>query len=89
MTFGSKIQRIVTTLTAIGGGTVVLFTLVLSPCTISRLQLVFAKLRENSVLIPMFFSALGTLRREESVPLWILILCFPFIAMMVLLDDYA
>ena len=56
MTHGSIIQRIATNLAAIGGRTFVMFELIVSLGTISRLKLLFAKLRENSVLIPMFFS---------------------------------
>ena len=70
-------------------GTGVLLVLVLSPFHPKRLKVVWSKLMENRGIVRRFFSTYREVSRDSEAPFWLLILGMPFVAILVLLDDYA
>ena len=70
-------------------GTCVLLVLVLSPFHPKRLKTVWSKLMENRGVVRRFFSTYREVSRDSEAPFWLLILGMPFVAILVLLDDYA
>jgi len=70
-------------------GTGVLILLVLSPFHPKRLGVVWSKAMENRGIIRRFFATYRQIATESTAPLWLLILGMPFVAILVLLDDYA
>ena len=70
-------------------GTGVLLLLILSPFHPKRLKVVWSKLMENKGIVRKFFATYRQVARESDAPVWLLILGMPFVAILVLLDDYA
>ena len=70
-------------------GTGVLLLLVLPPFHPKRLKVVWGKLMENKGIVRRFFGTYREVSRESDAPFWLLILGMPFVAILVLLDDYA
>ena len=70
-------------------GTGVLFVLVFSPFHPKRLKVVWSKVMENRGIVRRFFSTYREVSRDSEAPFWLLILGMPFVAILVLLDDYA
>ena len=70
-------------------GTGVLLLLILSPFHPKRLTVVWSKLKENRGIVRRFFRTYREVARDGDAPLWLLILGMPFVAILVLLDDYA
>ena len=70
-------------------GTCVLLLLVLSPFHPKRLKVVLNKVMENRGIVRRFFSTYRDVSRDSEAPFWLLILGMPFVAILVLLDDYA
>ena len=69
-------------------GTGVLFVLVLSPFHPKRLKIVWDKVMENRGIVRRFFATYREVARDSDAPFWLLILGLPFVAILVLLDDY-
>ena len=70
-------------------GTGVLMVLVLSPFHPSRLKTVWSKILENRGVVRRFFGVYRDVAYDSTAPFWVLILGMPFVALLVLLDDYA
>lgn len=70
-------------------GTGVLLVLVLSPFHPTRLKVVWDKLMENRGIVRRFFATYREVAHDSDAPFWLLILGMPFVAILVLLDDYA
>ena len=70
-------------------GTGVLLVLVLSPFHPKRLKTVWSKAIENRGVVRRFFGVYRDVVRDNTAPFWLLILGMPFVAILVLLDDYA
>ena len=70
-------------------GTGVLLVLVLSPFHPKRLKTVWSKILENKGVVRRFFGMYREVAYDSTAPFWVLILGMPFVAMLVLLDDYA
>lgn len=85
----TKIKDTVTGILATVLGTGVLLVLVLSPFHPKRLKAVWSKLIENRGIVRRFFATYREVARDSDAPLWLLILGMPFVAILVLLDDYA
>ena len=70
-------------------GTGILLVLILSPFHPKRLKVVWNKLMENRGIVRHFFSTYREVSKGGEAPFWLLILGMPFVAILVLLDDYA
>ena len=70
------------------GSTLALLGVVFYPFSLSRSKVVCAKFLENRTLFKDFTVVYFDCFRTREYPLWILFFGLPFIAMMVLLDDY-
>ena len=85
----TKIKDTVTGMLATVLGTGVLLVLVLSPFHPNRLKTVWSKILENRGVVRRFFGVYRDVVRDSTAPFWLLILGMPFVAILVLLDDYA
>ena len=70
-------------------GTGVLVLLIISPFHPKRLKVVWGKLMENRGIVRRFFATYKDVACEGEAPFWLLTLGMPFVAILVLLDDYA
>ena len=70
-------------------GTAVLLVLVLSPFHPKRLKAVWSKILENKGVVRRFFRVYREVAYDSTAPFWVLTLGLPFVAILVLLDDYA
>ena len=71
------------------GISLALFGVVFYPFSVTRWRVVMSKFLENRTLFRNFVVVYFDCFRSREYPLWVLFFGLPFIAMMVLLDDYA
>ena len=84
----TKTRYAILELLAIVGTTTVFVCLILFPMTYRHFLNIVGIFWKNIGLVPSMFIALMHIRKEELIPLWILVVGFPFISLFVLLDEY-
>ena len=72
----------------IGVGTVSMGIVLTHPFTPKRFCLLCGQLLRNVRLIPNMFRHIIEFRKVDQLPWWLVILGLPFVAMLVMLEDY-
>ena len=81
-------KRAVQGVLIIGVGTNSIGIVVTHPFSLKRFWLLSSQLVRNLRLIPNMIKHIIEFRKVEKLPLWLVVMGFPFVAMLVILEDY-